>query len=177
MAKRKIAIVEQETLPEETVIPEQRKRRAARPQANQSAAPRSVTSKIVQLPTRSVRPAPTPERVPTVGDLAMLYPSIATFPGLAMSTVAPSSHASPRPTQGKMSVRQCLSELREAIADGWEIVQPIFARPLWSVTDDSTTAFNFVLRRDVSTRLLVVPEGRTVERFIRDRNLIVDYRR
>lgn len=176
MAKRKIAIVEQETLPEETAIPEQRKRRAVRPQAERSAASHSVTSKIVPLPTRSVRPAPTPEHVPTVGDLAMLYPSIATFPGLAVPAAVPSSHA-PRPAQGRLSVRQCLSELREAIAEGWEIVQPIFARPLWSVTDDSTTAFNFVLRRDVSTRLVVVPEGRTVERFIRERDLIVDYRR
>lgn len=73
--------------------------------------------------------------------------------------------------------RQQLSELRAALADGWEIVQPIFARPLWSATDDSTTAFNFVLRRDRTTRLLIVPEGRTVERLIRDRQLMVDYRR
>lgn len=177
MAKRKIAIVEQEPLPQEAPAPEQPKRRAARQQTDQSDAPRSSASKIVPLPARRVHLAPTPERVPTVGDLAMLYPSIAAFPGLAMSTVAPSTHTSPRPSQGRMSVRQCLSELRGALADGWEIVQPIFARPLWSVTDDSTTAFNFVLRRDVSTRLLVVPEGRTVERFIRERNLIVDYRR
>jgi hypothetical protein len=63
------------------------------------------------------------------------------------------------------------------LSEGWEIVQPIFARPLWSVTDDSTTAFNFVLRRERTTRLLTVPEGRTVQRFIRERHLLVDYRR
>lgn len=74
-------------------------------------------------------------------------------------------------------VRQRFTELRTALADGWEIVQPIFARPLWSVPDDSTTAFNFVLRRETDTRLVTVPEGRTVERFIRDRQLTVDYRR
>lgn len=74
-------------------------------------------------------------------------------------------------------VRQRFTELRTALADGWEIVQPIFARPLWSVVDDSATAFNFVLRREADTRLVTVPEGRTVERFIRDRQLIVDYRR
>ncbi|HEX5547973.1 MAG TPA: hypothetical protein VFX24_11225 [Ktedonobacterales bacterium] len=79
-----------------------------------------------------------------------------------------------RPGSG---VRQRFTELRTALADGWEIVQPIFARPLWSVPDDSTTAFNFVLRRETDTRLVTVPEGRTVERFIRDRHLAVDYRR
>jgi hypothetical protein len=79
-----------------------------------------------------------------------------------------------RPAGG---VRQRFTELRTALADGWEIVQPIFARPLWSVPDDSTTAFNFVLRRQTDTRLVTVPEGRTVERFIRDRQLTVDYRR
>jgi hypothetical protein len=73
------------------------------------------------------------------------------------------------------SVRECFGELRTALSEGWEIVQPIFARPLWSVADDSATAFNFVLRRERATRLVTVPEGRTVERFIRDRKLSVDY--
>ena len=74
-------------------------------------------------------------------------------------------------------MRECFGELRTMLSEGWEIVQPIFARPLWSVTDDSTTAFNFVLRRERTTRLLTVPEGRTVQRFIRERRLLVDYRR
>ena len=80
-------------------------------------------------------------------------------------------------TKPRGGVRHHFGELRTALADGWEIVQPIFARPLWSVLDDSTTAFNFVLRRATDTRLVTVPEGRTVERFIRDRQLTVDYRR
>jgi hypothetical protein len=84
--------------------------------------------------------------------------------------------AAPATSPRKGGVRQRFTELRTALADGWEIVQPIFARPLWSVPDDSTTAFNFVLRRDDDTRLVTVPEGRTVARFIRDRQLIVDYR-
>jgi hypothetical protein len=75
------------------------------------------------------------------------------------------------------SVRRRFGELRTALADGWEIVQPIFARPLWSATDDSITAFNFVLRRGAATRLLTVPDGRTVARFVRDQRLLVDYRR
>lgn len=87
---------------------------------------------------------------------------------------APAAEKTARPRSG---VRQRFTELRTALADGWEIVQPIFARPLWSVPDDSTTAFNFVLRRETDTRLVTVPEGRTVERFIRDRQLTVDYRR
>jgi hypothetical protein len=87
---------------------------------------------------------------------------------------APAAEKTARPGSG---VRQRFTELRTALADGWEIVQPIFARPLWSVPDDSTTAFNFVLRRETDTRLVTVPEGRTVERFIRDRQLTVDYRR
>ena len=92
-------------------------------------------------------------------------------------------HTAPKPasaaktTKPRASVRQHFTELRAALADGWEIVQPIFARPLWTVADDSATAFNFVLRRATATRLVTVPEGRTVERFIRDRQLTVDYRR
>src|SRR5690348_856453 len=85
--------------------------------------------------------------------------------------------STPEVTRPQSGVRQRFTELRTALADGWEIVQPIFARPLWSVPDDSTTAFNFVLRRKTDTRLVTVPEGRTVERFIRDRHLTVDYRR
>lgn len=74
-------------------------------------------------------------------------------------------------------VRQGFGDLRAALAEGWEIVQPIFARPLWSAPDDSATAFSFVLRGPHGTRLITVPQGRTVERFIRDRRLAVDYAR
>ncbi|HEY7092900.1 MAG TPA: hypothetical protein VH393_06960 [Ktedonobacterales bacterium] len=85
--------------------------------------------------------------------------------------------SSPRHHDARLSVRQCFGELRTALNEGWEIVQPIFARPLWSAADNSTTAFNFVLRREQATRLVTVPEGRTVQRFIRDHELTVDYRR
>jgi hypothetical protein len=80
-------------------------------------------------------------------------------------------------SDARLSVRQCFGELRTALNEGWEIVQPIFARPLWSTADNSATAFNFVLRREQATRLVTVPEGRTVQRFIRDHELTVDYRR
>jgi hypothetical protein len=85
--------------------------------------------------------------------------------------------SAPRNHDARLSVRQSFGELRAALSEGWEIVQPIFARPLWSAADNSTTAFNFVLRRNQATRLVTVPEGRTVQRFIRDHELTVDYRR
>lgn len=112
----------------------------------------------------SAHPAPPPVHIPTT-----THPAPATPPNHPALHAA---HAAPR-----LSVRARLGELREALADGFEIVQPIFARPLWSVSDDSTTAFNFVLRRELTTRLVTVPEGRTVQRFIRERQLLVDYRR
>jgi hypothetical protein len=90
---------------------------------------------------------------------------------------SPSSSSSPRHHDARQSVRQSFGELRTALSEGWVIVQPIFARPLWSAADNSTTAFNFVLRREHATRLVTVPEGRTVQRFIRDHELTVDYRR
>jgi hypothetical protein len=93
-------------------------------------------------------------------------------------TTGDMAHVSaPRNPGARLSVRQCFGELRTALNEGWEIVQPIFARPLWSATDNSATAFNFVLRREQATRLVTVPEGRTVQRFIRDHALTVDYRR
>jgi len=85
--------------------------------------------------------------------------------------------ASARRASRRTGVRQRFGELRVALAEGWEIVQPIFARPLWSAADDSIIAFSFVLRREGATRLLTVPEGRTVQRFVRDHQLIIDYRR
>lgn len=101
-----------------------------------------------------------------------------TAPVLRLPVARPAVPAAPKPaTTPRKGVRQRFTELRTALADGWEIVQPIFARPLWSAPDDSLTAFNFVLRRDDDTRLVTVPEGRTVARFIRDRQLDVDYRR
>ena len=101
-----------------------------------------------------------------------------TAPVLRLPVTRPATVKQPAPaTSQRKGVRQRFTELRTALADGWEIVQPIFARPLWSAPDDSLTAFNFVLRRDDDTRLVTVPEGRTVARFIRDQRLAVDYRR
>ncbi len=67
-----------------------------------------------------------------------------------------------------------LAELRSALAEGWEIVQPIFARPLWSSLNDTITAFNFVLRRERSVRLITIPCDHAVEAFIGEQHLAID---
>jgi hypothetical protein len=116
----------------------------------------------------------------TVAQLPLRFATTAT--GAAITPLSPLPMRAPASTTTKgasrpASVRRRFGELRAALADGWEIVQPIFARPLWSVADDSITAFNFVLRREHTKRLVTVPSGRTVQRFIRERQLLVDYRR
>lgn len=72
--------------------------------------------------------------------------------------------------------RHHLGELRAALDDGWQITQPVIARPLWSSVDDRETAFHFVLTRDRATRLVTVPESRTITKFIRDRSLTIQGR-
>ena len=129
--------------------------RASRPaRALHATAPAAT---VTQMPLLFSAPRP-----PRVLDHTPAHPAVASTPE--------------RSVDRGTSVRQRFGELRGLLAEGWEIVQPIFARPLWSTPDNSTTAFNFVLRRENATRLLTVPEGRTVQRFIRDRNLLVDYR-
>lgn len=91
----------------------------------------------------------------------------------AAHAATPATPAGPATDSG----RRHFGELRAALDAGWEIVQPIFARPLWSAADDSATAFNFVLHSSHGTRLITVPQGRLVERFIRARHLSVDYAR
>ncbi len=110
--------------------------------------------------------------------VALAAPHFATAQAVRVAEPAHALQPTPRPTRHpRASVRARFGELRAALAEGWEIVQPIFARPLWSAADDSLTAFNFVLRRECTTRLVTVPQGRTIERFIRDQKLLVDYRR
>jgi hypothetical protein len=77
-------------------------------------------------------------------------------------------------TSAKNQTGGYLSELQAAMSDGWQIVQPIFARPLWSSLDDHQIAFHFVLQRERSTKLLTVPESRVVTRFIRQQSLMID---
>ncbi len=117
----------------------------------------------------ALRVAPT--NGPSQPHRARQQPAAPTTEPDAATTLA----ATPKPP--RKSAGRRFGDLRDALAEGWEIVQPIFARPLWSAADDSQTAFNFVLRRDQATRLLTVPGSRTVERFIAAHRLQVDYRR
>jgi hypothetical protein len=81
------------------------------------------------------------------------------------------------PSGRRADTQRQFAELNEALDTGWEIVQPVFARPLWSAADDSLTAFSFVLRQGTATRLITVPSDRHVERFIAAQRLAVDERR
>ena len=74
-----------------------------------------------------------------------------------------------QPPKQRHDVRGQMHALRAALAEGWEIVQPIFARPLWSALDDGQTALHCVLQRDRATQLLTLPETPAVRRFVRQR--------
>jgi hypothetical protein len=140
----------------------------------------SARPRLRPVPAGAPAAAPTPGLSSAVAQLPLRFtPMLTALPPLDHDTahLPPVSRRPPRNVHQAPTVRECFGELRAMLSEGWEIVQPIFARPLWSVTDDSTTAFNFVLRRERTTRLLTVPEGRTVQRFIREQRLLVDYRR
>jgi hypothetical protein len=158
----------------------------ARKHAASSGAPTArgrqpqVTQLVLQLPTaatmtslrasQSDGPRTSRRAGKAVPPAIRPRPASADAPEAAPTTPAPRGEP-PVP----MSVRRQFVELRAALADGWEIVQPIYARPLWSSSDDRTTAFNFVLSGPHGTRLITVPEGRMVERFIRERQLTVNH--
>jgi hypothetical protein len=157
-----------------------------KPAAKRSPRPARSRPALSPAPARTPRAQPTgnalvhetiPAFAATAATLAQAPLAFGTEPAaIAVLTNPSPSRAHERQSKSAVGVRQKFGELREALAEGWEIVQPIFARPLWSVSDDSITAFNFVLRRERTTRLVTVPSGRTVQRFIRERQLIVDYR-
>jgi hypothetical protein len=169
--QRRAARVEQDALPGLSLSEAPVKTRV-KSQVKAPARPAQVVALRV-APTNGPRqparqePAATPAPAPTTTPDA-------TGANAAMDSAA--THATPKRPRKMMSSRR-FGDLRAALAEGWEIVQPIFARPLWSAADDSQTAFNFVLRRDQATRLLTIPDSRTVERFITTHSLTVDYRR
>lgn len=152
--------------------PMARQERAALPRAQRvlvaspTAQPSPPTaSHAKRLPTASAAPA----RLAAGAGVAAKASRQPVDEPIVLFPAGQSATASARPR------RQRFGELREALAGGWEIVQPIFARPLWSAPDDSKTAFNFVLSGPRGMRLVTVPEGRLVERFIRAHQLAVDY--
>jgi hypothetical protein len=154
------------------MAPEERRER------REAAAEGASTTRKQRASTGGVPAPASSPRMASVTALSVGAATQVTSRKRATSATSDAAHVSaPRSNETRLSVRQCFGELRTALSEGWEIVQPIFARPLWSAADNSTTAFNFVLRREQATRLVTVPEGRTVQRFIRERELTVDYRR
>jgi len=67
-------------------------------------------------------------------------------------------------------------QLLAALDTGWQIEEPIYLRPRWS--ENRTREYHFILRRPHSTapRLLTVPEGAEVDRFVIDQKLKVTRR-
>lgn len=173
MATRKKATAERQPesprrAPQKVARREAPSTRVAHAGAPTSAPVAGLSSAVLQFPLRLTQPCVSP---PAAKAGSIIERTRSTAPHTSIPRPL-ATLASRHPT-----VRARFGELREALAEGFEIVQPIFARPLWTTPDDSATAFNFVLTRERTTRLVIVPEGRTVERFIRDRQLMVDYRR
>src|SRR5262245_47492803 len=90
-----------------------------RPDSAQDPAQRDDAGDTRQL---SLPLDPTPEPA-----IATMTASQLSKPALAAASAQPVTRAS-RPTSGP---HRGLGDLRAALNDGWEIVQPIFARPLW----------------------------------------------
>lgn len=61
--------------------------------------------------------------------------------------------------------------LLAAIDTGWRIEEPVYLRPRWS--DAGPRVYHFILRRTLlaAPRMLSVPEGLEVNRFVRDEAL------
>jgi len=139
----------------------------ARP-LRQPSAP--ITSKAPLAPTHLEA------SIATSGAHSRRIPSVPPYTPVTLPAVETKTARAKANKAAKPGVRQRLGELRGLLAEGWEIVQPIFARPLWTSPDETATAFNFVLSRAQATRLLTVPDAASVERFIRARQLVVDAR-
>lgn len=175
MAKRTSAATERATASAPTSAPTRTRR--SRATVSQAALPSMAETPLTPLaPTpraQRATPAVSLRVAPTNGPRQPARPEPATAPAKAPAEQPGAS----QPRRPRKSSSRRIGDLREALADGWEIVQPIFARPLWSAADDSQTAYNFVLRREQATRLLTIPDSRTVERFIAAHSLAVDSRR
>jgi hypothetical protein len=138
------------------------------PETSPRTATHKKTPKAIPQPTATGKSA-------TLPVAAVMAEAIAQLP-LSFATALPPSILK-QPVRAQLSVRQRLGELRAAIAEGFLIQEPIYARPLWSSPDNSRIAYSFVLQHNQVTRLITVPDGRTVQQFIRERDLAVDYRR
>jgi hypothetical protein len=61
--------------------------------------------------------------------------------------------------------------LLAALDLGWRIEEPVYLRPRWS--DSGPRVYHFILRRSVVAppKLISVPEGAAVDRYVRDEGL------
>jgi hypothetical protein len=61
--------------------------------------------------------------------------------------------------------------LLAALDLGWRVEEPVYLRPRWS--DAGPRVYHFILRRSrlAPPRLVSVPEGSDVDRFVRDEGL------
>lgn len=65
--------------------------------------------------------------------------------------------------------------LQEYLADGWEIDPPIFVRPIWHTIHRAQNAYHFILRRQTSLHLLVVPCTLDVDAFVKGKRYPVNH--
>ncbi|MGO8948161.1 MAG: hypothetical protein ACLQUY_10955 [Ktedonobacterales bacterium] len=162
--------------------------KAASRRCSNSVRPHEETSRPIQRPNTSQESTTrkrAPRATPTVTAAKAAQPTrevattVAVIPPpapLRLSVTLPASILEP-PVRTQLSVRQRLGELRATMAEGFLIQEPIYARPLWSSPDNSRLAYSFILQHDQVIRLITVPDGRSVQQFIRKHDLQIDYRR
>ena len=61
--------------------------------------------------------------------------------------------------------------LQTYLKEGWSIHPPVFMNPSWSYTHHISAAYHFILERNSSHQLLVVPRSPKVDHFISERQL------
>ncbi len=63
--------------------------------------------------------------------------------------------------------------LISALDLGWRVEEPVYLRPRWA--EDSSRVYHFILKRSPASppKLVTVPEGPEVQRFVHDQGLRV----
>jgi hypothetical protein len=87
-----------------------------------------------------------------------------TVPDDIWNTLQHSSHPAPIDPSYRI--------LLAALDTGWQVEEPVYLRPRWS---GGARVYHFILRLPPLTqpRLITVPEGPEVDRFVHDRDLQV----
>jgi hypothetical protein len=170
--------VKRKLMPVTPVTPRQYSNSVRFPQETAHTLQQTEANHKTAMQKKAPKSIPQPAATGKSGSLpvaVVMAEAIAQLPHSLASALPPSILE--QPVRAQLTVRQRLGELRAAIAEGFLIQEPIYARPLWSSPDNSRIAYSFVLQLNQVTRLITVPDGRTVQQFIRERDLAVDYRR